>query len=237
MQTKLTDKSVGIPVMGVPVDRGLSAPRCWSGCLTSSTSPAGSLPGWRSTVMAGRSEDSRQIHRSLTVYRQAEGRQPLQARLHDRLSRIFYSEAALVLVNVVGLAIRKHHQQPVTRVLAAKSRSRMTNRPAQPGRPVRFQPRDPLTHRLPVPFVEILEQAQVHTSGALPGEHQEIVAVAERRRPSLVPAGRFPFAPRTRPWNQPDRAGNSAHVRPGDHSRLVVLARVYPPYRSISYAG
>jgi len=118
--------------------------------------------------IAAATEEGREIRPRLPVDRYAEDGDVGAARLDDGLARVLDSEAALVVVDVVRLAIGQDQQEFLAIGPLRELRRRMADAGDDSRLIAGLQGRDPPHHRLVERFVELFDGLHPHP-GAAPG--------------------------------------------------------------------
>src|SRR5688572_26511643 len=114
-------------------------------------------------------EHAVQVARGRAVDGEAEGRDALQARLDHRLTHVLDAVAALVMVDVVRLAVGEQQQQAVADRLAHQQRAGVAQRRADARVALGLERGDAPRHPLAVLLVERLHAAQRDRARAFAG--------------------------------------------------------------------
>ena len=112
------------------------------------------------------SEDVGQVVAALGVHRDAEQPETGPPRLLDRHARVLDGVAALVVVDVVGLAVGQQQQQPVRVRTLVQQRRRVADSRAHAGVAAGLQRLDAADHARVQPLLEILDRPDVRRAGA-----------------------------------------------------------------------
>ena len=128
-------------------------------------------------------EEHRQVVLRLLVDGDAEGRQAGVARGLHRVAGVFQAVAALVVVDVVGLAVGQQQQQALALGTRRQAQRGMADRRADAGVVARPDRADARAHRLVPGLVEALQVLDAHVVAAhrAEAEHLEGVAAARQR--------------------------------------------------------
>src|SRR5262249_36534495 len=128
-------------------------------------------------------EDCRQIGWRRAIDGEAEGHEPLESTLRDRLARVLDAISALVLVEVVRLAVRQQQEQAVPRRLSGQDGTRVTESRTHTRVPVGLEPGHSGPHQTAGRLVERLDGEEVDVRRPAARESQNRMRVTERIEP------------------------------------------------------